>query len=532
MRPRWIRLTAPALLLASGLALAFSTGPPASETGATAVGTAPAEGNCRICHTGNALNTGGTVSILNVPAVYKPDSQYIFTVQLASTQTAGSAGRKWGFEITAVNGSTGAGFGTLARTNADTTTTQIVSGTGNFSTRRYVEHTSTGTRTGLASPASWTLRWTAPNAAASTVRALFFAAGNAANGGGTSASDWIYTTSAASLPPARVSAAAALGFGTVIVGATAQQTLSVGNSTPSPGDALLYSLIAPAGFTAPGGTFSVAAGAAANSHTISMDTATSGGRAGNLAIASNDPVAPTKNVALSGTVLNHCQPTLDSLAIALSDTLDFGVWGPGQFRDSTVRAFNLGFGSTRARLSLSAAGVTGGDGRFTIVGGFSPQLVGASPAGISVRFDEPGATRDSTYTADLTFACADEALPGATSQPSLVVKLIARARPGLVAVERGDAPFADRLLPVRPNPVVGRALLGFDLARPGAVALELYDVNGRRVKSIVRGPLDPGRYTFEWNGSDDRGAPLPAGVYVVRFSAPGLTASQRVALVR
>jgi hypothetical protein len=158
--------------------------------------------------------------------------------------------------------------------------------------------------------------------------------------------------------------------------------------------------------------------------------------------------------------------------------------------------------------------------------------VGASPASISVRFDEPGATRDSTYTADLTFTCGDEPLPGATSQPSLVVRLIARARPGLVAVERGETPFADRLLPVRPNPVAGRAVLGFDLARSGTVALELYDVNGRRVKSIERATLDPGRYTFEWNGADDRGSPLPAGVYILRFSAPGLTASQRVALVR
>ena len=533
MRPRWIRLAVPALLLASGLALAFSNGPPASETGAAAIAPAPAEGTCVACHTGNTLNTNGSVTILNVPAVYKPDSQYIFTVQLSSSQTSGSAGRKWGFEITAVNGSTGAGFGTLARTNADTSTTQVINGAGSFSTRRYVEHTGTGTRTGLASPVSWTLRWTAPNAAASTVRARFFVAGNAANGGGSSAGDWIYTGSAASLPPARVTAVASLAFGTVIVGATAQQSLSVGNSTPSPGDALVYSLFAPAGFTAPGGSFSVAAGAAANSHTISMDTGTSGSRAGNLAIASNDPISPTRNVALSGSVLDHCQPTLDSLAIAVSDTLDFGARDAGQFPDTTLRVFNLGFvDGSMATLSLTGATITGGDGHFSIVGGFTPQSVGTTPASIPLRFDDAGATPDSTYQATLTFSCADQALPGGIARPDLVVTLTARVNPGNVAVERGGTPFADRLLPVRPNPVAGRAVLGFDLARPGAVALELYDVNGRRVKSIARGPLDPGRYTFEWNGADDRGTPLPAGVYILHFSAPGLTASQRVALVR
>src|SRR5439155_6435473 len=168
MRPRWIRLAAPALLLASGLALAFSTGPPASRTNASAIGSAPAEPNCTVCHAGNALNSGGTLSILNGPAVYKPDSQYVLTLQLASSQNAGFANRKWGFQITAVSGSTGAGIGTLARTNADTLTTQVISGAGSFSTRRYVEHNGSGTRTGQSSPVTWTLRWTAPNAAAST----------------------------------------------------------------------------------------------------------------------------------------------------------------------------------------------------------------------------------------------------------------------------------------------------------------------------------------------------------------------------
>ena len=532
MRPRWIRLAAPLLLLASGLALAFSTGPPASETGALATGSGPAEGLCTACHTGNAVNSNGTLEILNVPAVYKPDSQYVFTVRLTSTANAGSTTRKWGFELTAVNGSTGGGFGAIARTNADTTATQIISGVGSFSTRRYIEHNSSGTRTGASSPVQWTLRWTAPNAAASTVRAVFFAAGNAANGNGSSSGDFIYNTSASSLPAARVTASASLAFGTVIAGATAQQTLSVGNSTPSPGDALVYTLGAPAGFTAPSGPFTVNAGAAANSHAISMNTASAGAPSGNLQIASNDPLTPTKNVPLSGTVLDHCQPSLDGAAIVAADSVDLGVHAAGAFADSAVKAFNVGFGATRAQLDLSAAVITGGAGHFTLPGGFTAQLVGATPASVIVHFDDSGATPDSTYSADLTFTCADQALPGGVAQPSLVVTLFARVSGGNVAVEPGATPFADRLLPARPNPAPGRTLLSFDLARAGVVALDVYDVNGRHVRRIVRESQEPGRHVYEWNGADDSGAPLAAGVYVVRYSAPGLSRSQRVALVR
>ena len=264
-----------------------------------------------------------------------------------------------------------------------------------------------------------------------------------------------------------------------------------------------------------------------------MDDASSGSRSGNLLIASNDPVTPTRTVALSGTVLGHCRPTLDSLTIVTHDAIGWGAPSSGQFRDTTVRVFNLGFDATRARLHLAGATITGGGGRFTLPGGFTPQLVGATPASLSLRFDEAGATPDSTYTAYLTLACADEALPGAVTHPSLVVRLAARVNHGgTVAVEPLATSLTDRLLPVRPNPVAGRAALGFELARGGDVTLELYDVHGRRVRRIVRGPLEPGRYTYEWNGADDRGAALPAGVYVVRLSAPGGSASRRVALVR
>jgi hypothetical protein len=376
------------------------------------------------------------------------------------------------------------------------------------------------------------VRWTAPNAATGTTRALFFAAGNAANGNAMNTLDWIYTTSAASLPPARVSASPAVSFGTVIVGATAEVAMNVNNSMPAPADTLRYILTAPPGFTAPAGNFTAAAGAG-NSHTLSMSTAVAGSPAGNLVIASNDPVTPSKIVALSGIVIDHCEPSLDSLAVTLADTLDFGARDPGQFPDTTLRIFNVGWVSfQQAALHLTGAAITGGDGRFSVPGGFSPQFVTSNPPNIPVRFDDAGATADSTYNATLTFTCADQDLPGAIPRPDLVVTLSARVEGGTVAVEGRDLPGADRLLPVRPNPVAGRASLHFDLARAGAVALDFYDVHGRHVRSIVRAPLEPGRYAYEWNGADDRGVRLPAGVYILRFTAPGFRASQRVALVR
>lgn len=437
MRHTIVRAAVVALLVGgTTLAYSFSNGPPSSKTNAWPMAGVSGESNCTTCHLpagSQDTDPKGSVHILDVPAQYAPNKTYLLRVQLNyDWDPLPPDPVHWGFEITAVQVSNGQGVGQFTPLGTPGNHLQLKQGLEGteWESRTYLEHTFDDIREGATGPVEWRFYWTAPPADVGTV--YFFAAGNAANGDGSSSGDWIYTGSAASLPPARVSAVASVPFGSVIVGATAQQTLQVGNSTPSPGDGLVYGLTAPAGFIAPGGSFSVAAGAAANSHTLSMSTASSGTPAGNLVIDSNDPVTPSRNVALSGTVLDHCQPTLDSTAIATSSTVDLGSRAAGQFPDTTVRVHNLGFGATRARLNLSGAAITGGDGRFSIVGGFSPQLVGATPASIDVRFDDTGAAAG-PYEATLTFTCADETLPGATAQPDLVVTLMAQVTGSPVA---------------------------------------------------------------------------------------------------
>jgi hypothetical protein len=115
--------------------------------------------------------------------------------------------------------------------------------------------------------------------------------------------------------PARIgTSVVTLDFGTVSVGAVAQQSLAVTNiasvatfSKDGTGygiDGLTYAMGATSGFAAPGGTFEepADAGMMGNLHQISMDTATAGPRSGTLTIASDDPEAPTLVVNLVGNV--------------------------------------------------------------------------------------------------------------------------------------------------------------------------------------------------------------------------------------
>ena len=194
MRRTWIHAAVIAALVAwAAIALARSSGAPAARTGAPAIASIPAESNCTGCHGGNALNTNGSVTILDVPALFRGGRTYRLRVHLASTQTGGASGRVWGFQMTAVDTATGLGVGTFAL--VDAAQTGLVTGTGSFASRTYANQISGGIRSGAASPVEWQVDWTAP--ATGVTRVRFYAAGFAGDGSGNTSGDWVYTGSAA-----------------------------------------------------------------------------------------------------------------------------------------------------------------------------------------------------------------------------------------------------------------------------------------------------------------------------------------------
>ncbi|MBD3336209.1 MAG: hypothetical protein GF355_11900 [Candidatus Eisenbacteria bacterium] len=72
-----------------------------------------------------------------------------------------------------------------------------------------------------------------------------------------------------------------------------------------------------------------------------------------------------------------------------------------------------------------------------------------------------------------------------------------------------------------PNPCRGPAHLAYHIPVPGIVRLGIYDISGRRVRWLDRGPRAAGWHKVEWDGSDAAGRPLPAGVYYGSLTVPG-----------
>ena len=103
-----------------------------------------------------------------------------------------------------------------------------------------------------------------------------------------------------------------------------------------------------------------------------------------------------------------------------------------------------------------------------------------------------------------------------------------------VAGQAADTPAEFRLRGNWPNPFNANTTIAFDLPGTAPVRLVVYDLLGRRVRTLHRGEaLAPGRHRSSWDGLDENGRPVASGVYLYRLTAGAdFTAAGRMALIR
>jgi endonuclease I len=84
-----------------------------------------------------------------------------------------------------------------------------------------------------------------------------------------------------------------------------------------------------------------------------------------------------------------------------------------------------------------------------------------------------------------------------------------------------------------PNPFTARTMIGFELPQRERVNLRVYDVSGRLVRTLEsEAMLEAGVHSLEWNGRDDSGAPVEAGLYFYAMRAGSASVTRRMVLVR
>jgi subtilisin family serine protease len=112
---------------------------------------------------------------------------------------------------------------------------------------------------------------------------------------------------------------------------------------------------------------------------------------------------------------------------------------------------------------------------------------------------------------------------------------------GVSRFDRGSAGIAARpstiagplrLEAVRPNPFTPVALVSYEMPQRERVRLEIYDVTGRLVRTLVDGVVDAGVQRVVFDGRGEGGQNLASGTYLLRIEAGGRSAVQKLSLVR
>jgi FtsP/CotA-like multicopper oxidase with cupredoxin domain len=101
--------------------------------------------------------------------------------------------------------------------------------------------------------------------------------------------------------------------------------------------------------------------------------------------------------------------------------------------------------------------------------------------------------------------------------------LVAPAAPILVVKNPEPSATSPSQWSLVARPAADGAMLRLDAPVRGALTVEVYDVTGRRVASVARGTFDAGTHEVRWDGRDDRGRRMNAGVYFIRMETSGGT---------
>jgi len=118
------------------------------------------------------------------------------------------------------------------------------------------------------------------------------------------------------------------------------------------------------------------------------------------------------------------------------------------------------------------------------------------------------------------------------SGPTMTADFNVTIGSGVVDEDGAAAPISFTLGQNYPNPFNLSTQFEITLPRAGDVDMGLYDVLGRKVRTICADYRESGTYIMTWDGTDDHGRPVPGGVYFSRVCYAGETRTNKMVLLK
>jgi hypothetical protein len=158
--------------------------------------------------------------------------------------------------------------------------------------------------------------------------------------------------------------------------------------------------------------------------------------------------------------------------------------------------------------------------------GDSWSQVAAGLTGHAYDWSVPLTTTTQGWLELVAHATSDGALVGSVFSGPFTVVFPGIEQLRTTLPDRFDLRFAGS------NPAREAVRLELSVPRRDGVRLEIFDVRGALVRRLAAGVFEPGRHVMMWDGRDEHGHAVAAGVYFARATTRGAVVRVRLALIR
>jgi hypothetical protein len=83
-----------------------------------------------------------------------------------------------------------------------------------------------------------------------------------------------------------------------------------------------------------------------------------------------------------------------------------------------------------------------------------------------------------------------------------------------------------------PNPFNPTTTIAFDMASDGHVLIEIYNIRGQKVYTLINDFIGSGSHRLDWMGIDDNGRPVASGIYFYRMQTENYSATRKMIMMK
>ena len=134
---------------------------------------------------------------------------------------------------------------------------------------------------------------------------------------------------------------------------------------------------------------------------------------------------------------------------------------------------------------------------------------------------------------DLSILCDTTNMSSANAE-KFMSKVLAFLQTKTTDVFENDSRFITKtkLYANYPNPFNPETTIKFELAKSSNVELEIFDIAGRKIKTLVNEFKTPGVYKVKWNGTDNAGNKVATGVYFYKLKAGNVLQTKKMVMMK